>query len=108
MTTTTKPNPKIGNKISVFATENYGILDNCVNTGKVENNLHNTMKEGNGASTVAYLSMTGASYRGVYNLGECNTIKKYSDTIDKKLNKFFMKTQDGQYPDMSTMRNYTK
>ena len=66
------------------------------------------MKEGNGASTIAYMSMTGASYRGVYNLGECNTIKKYSDPIDKKLNKVFMKTQDGQYPDMSTMRNYIR
>ena len=106
--TTINSNAKIGNKMSVFSTENYGIIDNCVNTGTVKNNLHDTMKEGNGASTVAYMSMTGASYRGVYNLGECNTIKKYSDPIDKKLNKVFMKTQDGQYPDMSTMRNYIR
>lgn len=106
--TTINSNAKIGNKMSVFATENYGTIYNCVNTGTVENNLHDTMKEGNGASTVAYMSMTGASYRGVYNLGECTTIKKYSDSIDKKLNKIFMKTQDGQYPDMSTMRNYIR
>lgn len=106
--TTINSNAKIGNKMSVFATENYGTIYNCVNTGTVKNNLHDTMKEGNGASTIAYMSMTGASYRGVYNLGECNTIKKYSDPIDKKLNKVFMKTQDGQYPDMSTMRNYIR
>lgn len=100
-------NPYVGNKMSVFATVNSGKITNCVNTGKIDNELW-LIEQDNGACAVAYESITGAQYQGVYNLAECTSKEKYSDPIDKKLNGYFMKIQDGQYPDMSKMKNYTK
>ena len=90
-----------------FVTKQYGKLQNCVNTALVQHEF--TYKEGrvSGAGAIAFEADAGAEYEGVFNVGECVNGRIDDKYIDENLHGLFYKTTvEGNYPDMSRMKNY--
>ena len=90
-----------------FVTKQYGKLQNCVNTALVQHEF--TYKEGrvSGAGAIAFETDAGAEYEGVFNVGECVNGRIDDKYIDENLHGLFYRTTvEGNYPDMSRMKNY--
>ena len=90
-----------------FVTKQYGKMQNCVNTALVQHEF--TYKEGrvSGAGAIAFETDTGAEYEGVFNVGECINGRIDDKYIDENLHGLFYRTTvEGNYPDMSRMKNY--
>lgn len=93
-------------QMSSFVTKQFGTMENCVNTGRVQY-AHYEFQGEIGAGAIAFLTTEDAVYRGVYNLGQYSMDEFKDSQLDKKLNKMFFRTfEEGKYPDLSKTRNY--
>lgn len=92
-----------------FVVEQYGEMNNCVNTGMVQHEFPywEEYRYQNGAGAIAFLTSEDAEFRGVFNVGECVNGRIDDKYIDENLHGLFYRTTvEGNYPDMSRMKNY--